>query len=142
MGVPDGPCGPAGADDLRHIERLGVFWAVVEAWRVDRPVMIGQGRGDRERGPRRTGRPYILQGRGRVTPNIQFSTRRRIASALLVGTILGGIAAPAAAARQAQPAPAQQATAPAAPAAAPAAAPPAVAPAPAPVRAIQTLSVT
>src|SRR5438309_279567 len=146
MGVPDGPCGPAGADDLRHIERLGVFWAVVEAWRVDRPVMIGQGRGDRERGPRRTGRPYILQGRGRVTPNIQFSTRRRIASALLVGTILGGIAAPAAAARQAQPAPAQQApaaaTAPAAPAAAPAAASPAVAPAPAPVRVIQTLSVT
>ena len=104
--------------------------------------MIGQGRGDRERGPRRTGRPYILQGRGRVTPNIQFSTRRRIASALLVGTILGGIAAPAAAARQAQPAPAQQATAPAAPAAAPAAAPPAVAPPPAPVRVIQTLSVT
>ena len=108
--------------------------------------MIGQGRDDRERGPRRTGRPYILQGRGRVTPKIQLSTRRRIASALLVGTILGGTAVPAFAARQTAPAPTRQAPAaapaPAAPAATAPAAAPAPAPAPAPLRVIQTLSVT
>jgi outer membrane protein insertion porin family len=80
-----------------------------------------------------------------VTPKIQFSHRRRIASALLVGTILGGYAVPAVAAQQPAPAPAvarPATTAAPAPAAAPAAPAPAVAPAPAPVRVIHSLSVT
>jgi outer membrane protein insertion porin family len=82
-----------------------------------------------------------------VTPNIDISNRRRFASALLLGTILGGIAMPAVAAAQ-QPAPApaaaQPGTAPAAAqsaAAQPAAAQPAAA-APAPARVIRSLSVT
>jgi outer membrane protein insertion porin family len=80
-----------------------------------------------------------------VTAKIETTTRRRVASALLVGTILGGYAVPAAAARQ--PAPARSAPAQAAPAAAQPAATapvPAAAPvaAPQPARVIQTLSVT
>ena len=57
-----------------------------------------------------------VQGRGRVRANKAISNRRRLCSALLVGTILGGLAAPAAAqtapatgpAEQAQPATAAQ----------------------------------
>jgi outer membrane protein insertion porin family len=91
-----------------------------------------------------------LQGRGRVTPKTESSIRRRAASALLVGTILGGYAVPAAAAVQPAPAPtrapAGSATTAAPPATAPAAgAPAAAAPVPAavaPVRVIRSLSVT
>jgi outer membrane protein insertion porin family len=74
-----------------------------------------------------------------VTAKIETSTRRRIASALLVGTILGGYAMPAAAAPQPAPAPAQPAPTPAA--STPAAAPAPVA-APQPARVIQSLSVS
>ena len=86
-----------------------------------------------------------------MTAKIETSTRRRIASALLVGTILGGHAVPAAARQQPAPAPTQPAPSPvpAAPGAAqPGAAQPAgttpapVAAAPQPARVIQSLSVT
>jgi outer membrane protein insertion porin family len=76
-----------------------------------------------------------------VTAKIEYSTRRRIASALLVGTILGGTAAPAVAAQQPAPAPVRPAaTAPAA--AQPAAAAPAPVAAPQPARVIQSLAVS
>jgi outer membrane protein insertion porin family len=106
--------------------------------------MIGQGRGDRGEGAGRMRRPRILQGRERVTAKTETSTRRRVASALLVGTILGGYALPAPAAAQPRPVPAQSAPAPAPAAVQPAAAPsgPAAAPAPEPARVIRSLAVT
>ena len=76
-----------------------------------------------------------------MTAKIEYSTRRRIASALLVGTILGGYAAPAVAARQAATAPATT-PAPAPAAAQPAAAAPAPVAAPQPARVIQSLAVS
>jgi outer membrane protein insertion porin family len=67
---------------------------VVEAWRLDRVTMIGQGGGDRE-----TRRIFDagqqLKRRGRVTAIKAFSNGRRLCSALLVGTILGGLGVPA-----------------------------------------------
>src|SRR5215218_2917702 len=94
MGVQDRSGCPTRAHDSRHLQRSGVFWPVVEAWRVDRLSMIGQGRGDRE-----TGWPFVPSvhsiGRGRVTPTYRFKNGRRLCSVLLVGTIIGGLSLPA-----------------------------------------------
>ncbi|MFL6862529.1 MAG: hypothetical protein ACJ8DZ_05965, partial [Allosphingosinicella sp.] len=61
----------------------------------------------------------MTKGGDRVIPNNMISKRRRLCSALLVGTILGGLAAPA----TAQPAQPAAAPVPAAAAPAPVAAP-------------------
>src|SRR5438270_1099208 len=113
MGVQDRPRRASRAHDLRHCQRLGVFWTVVEAWRLDRLSAMGQGRNGQGHPPAR--QAGFKLGRGRVTAISAFSNGRRLYSALMVGTMLGGLAAPAFA--QAQPAPTNPA-----PAATPAAA--------------------
>ena len=71
-------------------------------------MMMGQGSPT----VKRAGSGTAATRRGRVTPNKPISTRRRLQAALLVGTILGGLAAPAYGQVTTQPAqpPAQPAT--------------------------------
>src|SRR5687767_1114482 len=110
MGVQNRPRGPAGFDGLRHPQRPRFIRPFQRVSRVDRLIAMGQGKGRQGAWP--ASRRLQSKKAERVTANQPFPSGKRLCAALLVGTMLGGLAVPAAA--QTQPAPAAVATQPAA----------------------------
>src|SRR5687767_13096177 len=139
MGVQNGPGVAAGADDFRDVQRPGLVRCLYPSWRLDRLNAMGQGQAT-------TGNTTGVSAgihrkrRGRVTAKEAFPKGRTYCAALLVGTVLGGLAFPAQAQQTAPPQTTQPASTQPAQTPAVAATQPAVPPAP--QRTIRSITVT